>query len=48
MVVPCAHKPKYLGEIKSELELSSKFLTMSVIHLQDQGILEICVDIHYI
>ena len=33
---------------KKELELSSKFLTMSVMHLKDQGKLEICVDIYYI
>ena len=46
MVVSCAHEPRNLGEINNELELSSKFLTMSVMHLKDQGKLEICVDIH--
>ena len=28
---------------KKELELRSKFLTMSVMHLKDQGKFEICV-----
>ena len=48
MVVSCDNELQKLQKMKKEQELSSKFLTMSVMHLKDLGIPVFCVDIDYI